>query len=180
MQSLFYNQDEYTIIPLDVKTPDDKPIFRKTTRYQIEIDIVKILKANPHPNIVIIYDINHKYIDLELVDTKYIKNKSEISSKEIDVIREQMKSAKDHMQSLGISYVDWKLDNIGYSHQTNQYKLFDFDGSGLFDKENNNRWIICPEPFNIYRYSILRNIIDPIGMDNKGFNNYSGFGIMDS
>ena len=34
--------------------------------------------------------------------------------------------------------------------------------------------------FNIYRYSILRKIIDPIAMDNNGFNNYSGFGIMDA
>ena len=116
---------------------------------------------------------------MELLDTDHFTKKTEYSSKEIEVLREHMTRAKDHLQSLGISYVDWKIDNIGYSHQTKQYKLFDFDGSGLFDKENNNRWINCPEPFNIYRYSIINKIIDPISMDNNGFNNYSGFGILD-
>lgn len=178
MTSKVYDQNNAIIFNITDKTTDGKLFFRKTIKYTIELEIIKILQYNPHPNIVIFYDITNRYFDMELLDTEYLTLQCEFSSKEIDVIRSQMEKAKDHLQSLGISYVDWKLDNIGYCHLTNQYKLFDFDGSGLFDKENNNRWINCPEPFNVYRYSILNKIIDPISMDNNGFNNYSGFGII--
>ena len=178
MTSKVYNQHDAIIFNVDTKTPDGKLFFRKTIKYTIELEIVKILQDNPHPNIVTFYDITNRYFDMELLDTEYFTTQCAFSNKEIEVIRKQMGKAKDHLQNLGISYIDWKLDNIGYCHQTNQYKLFDFDGSGLFDKENNYKWINSPEPFNVYRYSILDKIIDPISMDNNGFNNYSGFGII--
>jgi len=179
MTSKIYDQVDSVIFDVNAKTSDGKRFFRKTIKYTIELDIVKILKINPHPNIVTFYDITNKYFDMELLDTDYIATQCEFTNKEIEVVRKQMEKAKDHLQSLGISYIDWKLDNIGYCHQTKQYKLFDFDGSGLFDKENNYKWVNSPEPFNVYRYSIIDKIMDPISMDNNGFNNYSGFGIMD-
>jgi hypothetical protein len=35
-----------------------------------------------------------------------------------------MKNVKDFLQSLGIMYIDWKIDNIGVSN-VGAYKLFD-------------------------------------------------------
>jgi len=43
-----------------------------------------------------------------------------------------MKKVKTFLQSLGIIYMDWKIDNVGRGKDGN-YKLFDFDGSGIID-----------------------------------------------
>jgi serine/threonine protein kinase len=179
LTSQIYDQEECTFQNFDYKTTDGNFVFRKMIRYQNEIDVIRILKVNPHSNIVSFYDITNKYVDMELLDIDYVKKISELENKEIEIIRAQMSKVKDHLQSLGISYIDWALHNIGFCHQTKQYKLFDFDGSGIFDKENNFRWINYPEPFNIHRYCIYDKIMHPIDMDNNGFNNYSGFGIKD-
>jgi serine/threonine protein kinase len=174
MKSKLYNQEDGIIYDLDNITFDNKPFFRKTILYKIETDIARILKNNTHPNIVSIYNVTTEYIDMEILETN--NNIEKNLEKDIPIIRSQMESVKNHLQKLGISYMDWKLDNIGFSNDTNQFKLFDFDACGLFDKENNNRWSTFPEPFNNLRYCISLNIDDPIKMDNHCFDHFSNFG----
>jgi hypothetical protein len=92
MQSKVYDQEDGTILKLDAKTQKGHLFFRKTTRFQIEIDIIRILQDNPHPNIVTFYDITNKYFDMELLDTEYFTLQCADSNKEIDVIRSQMEA----------------------------------------------------------------------------------------
>jgi serine/threonine protein kinase len=46
-----------------------------------------------------------------------------------DTLISQALLAKNHLQTLGIMYIDWKPDNIGIDPD-GKYKLFDFDLSG--------------------------------------------------
>ena len=60
-------------------TYDGNPFFRKLypknkksndTRH-IEKQIVEILMNNPHPNIVSFYDVNNRYLDMEVLDSPH-------------------------------------------------------------------------------------------------------------
>ena len=50
-------------------------------------------------------------------------------------IYKKLLSVKKHLQNLGIFYIDWKIDNFGFSYDHKEPKLFDFDVSSLYDKE---------------------------------------------
>jgi len=126
-----------------------------------EIAIANVLIKNPFPNIVTIFDVNNKYIELEHLDTTSKLDKTKLI--------EVMRLTKDFLQSLGIIYIDWKPDNIGIS-EDGIYKLFDFDASGLLDV-NNNVWIVKPiEEYYSYRKAIENGITDPNEIDNYAFN----------
>ena len=92
------------VVPLE----SEKVLFRKYFMegvQDIEHEIVEIIRANPHPHIVAIYDVTDEYYDMELVNTglrRVPKND-----------RECMRELKRHLQSLGIAYLDWKIDNFG-------------------------------------------------------------------
>jgi serine/threonine protein kinase len=106
-----------------------QPFFRKYVN-ETEYEIAKILMKYPHPNIVKIYRIKgnkEKYIDMEIVSNEP-PTKQEI----LDNL-ENLKSAKEHMHSHGIVYIDWKPDNMGKDVHGN-IKIFDFDSSGFFTR----------------------------------------------
>ncbi len=103
-----------------------------------ENEIVKILMENPHPNIVRYFNVNREYVDMELLTTENI---------ELGQVVEVMEDVKRFLQSLGIMYIDWKLDNIGRDKK-GTYKLFDFDASGIADK---GKWIIEPPLYYSYK-----------------------------
>jgi len=108
---------------------EGKPYFRKyTDGGKIELHIVRLLKRNPHPNIVTIYDIGLNYLDMELLKTR-------LSIRDIRAQIDALKRAKDFMHSLGIVYLDWKLDNLGLNNQ-GVVKVFDFDMSSMYIKNN--------------------------------------------
>ena len=94
--------------------------FRKYGASISEHTIYKILKNNPHPNIVKVYRITDSYIDIELLTPI-------ITEKDYDknTLISEAVLAKNHLQSLGIMYIDWKPDNIGIDAD-GKYKLFDF------------------------------------------------------
>ena len=55
-------------------------------------------------------------------------------------------------------YIDWKFDNIGIGSDGN-YKLFDFDASGITNK-NNTKWLENYDPpqiFYNYRIATVEN-----------------------
>ena len=156
------------------ETYDGVPFFRKVFWYpdkpkiKDEIDIsqlayneqaiIKILMKNPHPNIVSFYGVNKRYLDMELLDTENI---------DIEKAKIQMKKAKKFLHGLGIIYMDWKPDNIGKDKYGN-YKLFDFDASGLIHTKG---WKIKPIELFAFREAKIHSN-HPIEMDDWAFNEY--------
>lgn len=110
---------------------EGKPIFRKYIYEgqmgRNEMNISRILKKNPHPNIADIYDIGPDYIDMELLKTNLTLSK-------IKPFIPALRAAKNYLHSLGIVYLDWKLDNLGVSSE-GIVKIFDFDMSSMFVKD---------------------------------------------
>jgi serine/threonine protein kinase len=80
-----------------------------------------------------------------------------------------MRGVKDYLQSLGIMYIDWKLDNIGINNDSN-LKLFDFDVSGMIDT-NNGEWItkMAPPKYYSFNEAVKAGMITPIEIDNYAF-----------
>lgn len=116
---------------------------------------------NPHENIIKIYDVGVDFIDMELLNT-------DMSSAAMIQVKNKMTEVKAHLQNLGIMYIDWKLDNIGISDD-GQFKLFDFDGSGLIDIET-KEWIIePPKHWWSYNNAIKNGMKNPVDIDNYAF-----------
>ena len=134
-------------------------------RKKTEHMIVKQLQANPHKNIISIYDIKKNYIDLEILRPLPIgvsKHKKFIS---------MMKKMKQHLHKLGIMYIDWKFNNIGVDkHGT--YKLHDFDASGIIKKTNPTKWLLKPPYIRQYATSQAHNCRTPLEIDNCSFDMY--------
>jgi hypothetical protein len=160
------------------ETYDGLPFFRKVFFYPDknpdmvvdlsdaainEQSIVKLLMEHPHPNIATYYDVNETYVDMEMLNTDY----DEFDKKEAI---NAMKKVKTFLQSLGIIYMDWKIDNVGRGKDGN-YKLFDFDGSGIIDI-NTKLWVNTPVDIFVFREAKKLKIKDPIEMDDWAFNKY--------
>lgn len=129
-----------------------------------ERDIVRIIKKNNFKNIVKIYNVDYKYYDSELVETPIILTKDNI-----DIIISDMTNAKSELQKKGIIYIDWKLDNIGFSQSDNVYKLFDFDSSGIISL-NCYEWIKPPPHRWLYKNAFKKGHSLPLDIDNDCFN----------
>ena len=159
INSKIYNFDG-EIEKIDTKF-NDLYFFRKMTKYENEIKIYKILQKNNHPNIVDIYRFGIKCVDIEILNTNMI---------DIDYIdiRNILLNIKDHLQNLGIVYIDWKDDQFGID-KDGKLKLFDFDCSGIIDK-NTYKWVVEPPKFFAYNKAIEYGIKDPLEIDNFSFN----------
>lgn len=153
------------------ETYNGKHFFRKIFYYsnpptenqinsaKAEIEIVRIIMENPHPNIATYYSVNEQFVDMELLDTDTPKNNEKMIT--------TMSGVKDFLQNLGIMYIDWKKDNIGVDASGN-YKLFDFDCSGIINLKN-NQWIIKPFEAWSYNNAISKGCKTPQQIDNWSF-----------
>ena len=158
-------------------TYDGKPFFRKLypknkksndTRH-IEKQIVEILMNNPHPNIVTFYDVNDRYLDMEELDSPHSNTEFYDNFKdETPIIINAMIEVKDFLQKLGIMYIDWKFDNIAKGKDGN-YKLFDFDASGIVDLHT-NRWKVKPPNYWSFGSAKKRHCKTPKDIDDWSFN----------
>jgi serine/threonine protein kinase len=140
-----------------------KNFFRKYGASTVEHAIYTILKENPHPNIVKVYRITDSYIDIELLTPI-------VSEKDYDknTLVSEALLAKNHLQSLGIMYIDWKPDNIGIGAD-GKYKLFDFDLSGITNS-NGKKWEEYPATYSwSYRQAIANGLKDPKEIDDFAF-----------
>lgn len=142
------------------------PFFRKEfySDSANERDIVRIIKRNTFKNVVNIYTVDHKYYDAELLETP-INLKQEVVNKIIN----DMTNAKQQLQEKGIIYIDWKLDNMGFSENDNVYKLFDFDSSGIISL-NCYEWIKPPPHRWLYKNAFKNGYSLPLDIDNECFN----------
>ena len=139
---------------------EGKDFFRKMTNNIGEKQICELIMQNPHKNIIKIYAIGKDYIDMELL---YVDmNKQDMSN-----VKNIMMGVKAYLQSLGIMYIDWKLDNIGISEE-GEIKLFDFNASGLIDIET-KEWIIKPQEWWSYNKAIKNGMVTPSDIDNYAF-----------
>lgn len=180
-KSTIYNMNNDTTKNSE-ETYNDKPFFRKngapynsiSQAYSkhVETTIVKILMDHPHINIVNYYEISDDYITMEQVssaksDPSFCEE-GPLSYEEIIEIQQIMRKVKDFLQSLGIIYIDWKYDNLGKSLDGN-YKLFDFDASGLIDL-NSQEWILKPHHYWSYKEAVKNGCITPKEIDDWSFN----------
>jgi len=141
---------------------EEKDFFKKMSKptWKREKKICEILMKNPHKNIITIYDVGSDYINMELLNT-------DMSGEDLDNVINIMRGVKTYLQSLGIMYIDWKLDNIGISDD-GQIKLFDFDVSGLINAET-NEWIKKPPMFWSYNKAVQNGMKTPTEIDNYAF-----------
>jgi serine/threonine protein kinase len=143
------------------------PVFRKYLNLEKEMDriehtIVSILINKPHKNLVKIYEVTEVYYDMEILSTGTYPPHGSTAA-----FLEDMKEAKEHLQSMGIMYIDWKYDNIGRD-QNGTFKLFDFNLSGIWV---DNKWVVKPiEGWN-YNQAVEAAITFPIAIDNFAFLN---------
>lgn len=159
-KSLIFNQDG-DFIETDDKI-DEKCYFCKYTCEPTEIQIYKILKNKKFKFIVDVYRIDGRSVYMEKLNTQVKFNQK---------LKNDILSAKNFLQSLGIYYIDWKLDNVGLSEDGN-YKLFDFDCSGVADKTG--KWILPPyDKGYMFRLAQQQKITDPLEIDNYLF--YTNF-----
>ena len=136
---------------------DGKDFFRKMTERTTEKKICEILMKTNHNNIVKIYRMGEDFFDMELLNTN-------MSRENMSKIKNVMMELKTYLQSLGILYIDWKLDNIGIG-KDNQIKLFDFDASGLINIET-KQWIRRAPFYWSHMQAIMNGIENPIEYDN--------------
>ncbi len=152
------------ILPLDIIRDDGKYFFRKmfTTKREshVEREIVTMLKANPLPGVVEIYEVKNTYYDMEMLDTE----------RQICLTLEDCENIKKQLQDLGIMYIDWKYDNFGYAND-GKVKIFDFDCSGVINKSNPDLWYISPFHAFSYRMAINNGCKTPLEIDNYAFIN---------
>lgn len=131
---------------------EGRVIFRKMVDEEDgarEKRIVAIIKENQAalPNIVNIYDIESKFIDMELLEIC----DPDLDSESIGRFRRDVADAISQLHSVGIVYVDLKMDNIGYSHDDGRWKLFDFDSSGILDSSDDTKWDLAPPRYHNYK-----------------------------
>jgi hypothetical protein len=157
--SFQYNGTDITVLN---ESFEGLPFFRKYIG-TVEHRIYQILMEQPHPNVVKVYRLTDAFVDMEKLTPV-----NDLPYQEEYVI--SAAAAKDHLQRLGIFYMDWKSDNLGIT-DTGTYRLFDFDGSGIFRDE----WLIEPQPYWSYRQALDKGLTDPKEMDDYAFElNLSG------
>jgi hypothetical protein len=147
---------------------DGKPFFRKMTNSLVELEICRRLQSNDkkHKHIVTIYHVGFDFVDMELLDETYDNKK--FDKEETDKIIEIMREVKVELQSLGILYIDWKIDNIGFSETDNTHKLFDFDCSGIMNLET-KEWLMNPKRYYAYNMAITAGKERPLEIDDYIF-----------
>jgi serine/threonine protein kinase len=141
----------YTLKGDIVTVEDGKNTFQKMTESRVELDICKTLMANPHRNIVEIYNVGPNYVTMENLNTHA----------DFENVREIMHPVKEHLQNLGIVYIDWKCDNMGLSFD-GALKLFDFDVSGVID-------IHEPRQFYSYNQAVKNGKTSLVDIDDYAF-----------
>ena len=152
--SVQYNGTEISVLN---ETFQGLSFFRKYIGLT-EYKIYQILQKYPHPNIVSVYRLTDTFVDIELLTPV-----NELPYDEASVLV-AARAAKEHLQRLGIVYMDWKSDNLGIT-DTKMYKLFDFDGSCIIEEG----WVVEPRPYWSYRQALEKGLTRPIEMDDYAF-----------
>lgn len=147
--------------------------------YQHEKKIIENLEEDQ--NIVTYYTTENNELGMEKVYTSYshplFKAYRDKSGKQTPTLltkfRRQMKGVQKRLQDMGIYYVDWKLDNIGYTFTNDGdivFKVFDFDSSGL--SNNGMDWTLEPPKLFAYHTASNAGHATPEDIDNYLFGEF--------
>ena len=123
-----------------------------------ELEIAKILQKKKLNNIIDIYEINENlgYIIWEQLDYKKQKNRS---------TWEHIYKGLNELHNLNIIYLNFNINNIGYSHKDQSWKLSKFINSGIINI--NKEWIIKPYNLKILpQYEDILNDYDILLYEN--------------
>ncbi len=138
---MLYDIEHDTKMPKEFLQGTFRKLYPPNSVYlERERQLIERLKANPHPNIVSYYQVTDRYVDMECLDTLDFEEPME------EILRD-MEKVKTFLQSIGIFYLDWKLDNLvkgphGYTLIDFDHSgMIDFDSSGLHDSET---WVVEP------------------------------------
>ena len=114
-----------------------------------ELYIASQLLLHPIANVVNVLEI----VLLEPLHVKY--ELLDITKKwdDVSIVKRDISYALRNLNQLNIIYIDLKSDNIGNSHTDKQWKLFDFDCSGV-TMDNQNKWFKYPPEYYNYKYII--------------------------
>ena len=130
---LLYKGSQIHSIPFVRKMIDLKDKFG-----MVELEIAKLLIKNPQKNVVRVLKISTKtkkpYIDYQKLDTDYIYKKN---------MKKDIRNGLINLHKLNIIYIDIKEDNFGYDPISREWRIFDFDVSGICNKSK-SKWIIKP------------------------------------
>ena len=109
------------------------PLFRKAAKAH-ELAIVKIIKEKQPRNVATIYNVSEDQYDAEYLDIQHNEDRNRRTS--------DIASALEQLHAIGIVFVDYTNDNVGYSTIDKVWKLFDFDCSGAIDEQG--EWKLEP------------------------------------
>ena len=149
MTSLVYTLDG-RLLPYKGRQKHSMPFVRKMTNLAnsggvVELAIAKLLMRNPQKNVVKVLKISTKtkipYIDYQKLDTDYKYKKN---------MKKDIKNGLINLHRLNIIYLDIKDDNFGYDPISKEWRIFDFDASGIC-KKSKLKWIIEP-PASVAAY----------------------------
>jgi len=122
-----------------------------------ELAVAKKIVKNPCDNVVNVLDINESnkpYIDYQKVDTTLDSvNSSKKRNQILEKYNKDIKQGLLNLHKINIVYLDLKYDNTGYDHFSNQWKIFDFDASGICSKDK-LKWVIKPLEYMVYKFVI--------------------------
>ena len=121
-----------------------KMIDKKDPGGKIELFIAKQLQKKPQENIVDVLKVSDNstkpdeiYIDYQKLDVSKSFRKSK---KELDDIRNGLRN----LHELDVIYIDLKEDNLGYDKISKEWRVFDFDTSGVSTPDK-LEWKMKPE-----------------------------------
>ena len=109
-------------------------IFGKLDHGHLNTKFAQWLHKKYNPNIVKFYAINSLSLDMEILETPIIIRNESHATK----LLKDMTNARNYLLEIGVVYIDWKLDNIGWSDEDKVFKLFDFNLAGTFNPKTNN------------------------------------------
>ena len=142
MTSLVYTLDG-RLIPYKGRQKHSIPFVRKMINVAwsggvVELAIAKLLMRNPQKNVVKVLKISTKtkkpYIDYQKLDTNYKYKKN---------MKKDIKNGLINLHRLNIIYLDIRDDNFGYDPISKEWRIFDFDVSGIC-KKSKLKWNIEP------------------------------------
>lgn len=162
--SKIYPSHDNAIGQLAEYKPGHIPFFRKMVDTYTETEIYRRFLTHSHPHIVSVYDIKYTFVDIELVNTPIPTPDA------IETFIQTTTDIKNFLHTHGIVYIDWKLDNFGIN-AAGEYKLFDFDMSGMFDTHTHN-WTVQPVEGFLYRRAIDRRLERPMDIDDFIYNEF--------
>tara|TARA_Y100000589_G_C27072309_1_gene595954 strand:+ start:180 stop:809 length:630 start_codon:yes stop_codon:yes gene_type:complete len=98
---------------------------------QTEMEIAQKLFGHTFSNVVNIKQIGKDYIDFERLDTENSYDDLKIGTQELEKYLDDIEQGLNQLNSVGINYIDLKIENTGYSKKDENWKIFDFDCSAI-------------------------------------------------